>query len=59
MKFIRAVGFLRFIEIIVDEILTRNIESTEDALGNEVYYFYSKTNRKLIDRQNDFYQGQV
>jgi hypothetical protein len=43
-----------FLEIIVDEKLTRRIESIEDALGNEVYYFYSKTNRKLLDHQKDF-----
>jgi len=43
-----------FIEIVVNEKLTRHIESIEDALGNEVYYLSSKTNRKLVDHQNDF-----
>ncbi len=47
------------LEIIVDEKLTRNIESIEDALGNEVYYFYSKTTRKLFDRQSDFHEERV
>ncbi len=43
-----------FIEIVVNEKLTRQIESIEDALGNEVYYLSSKTNCKFLDRQNDF-----
>ena len=47
------------LEIVVDEKLTRHIESIEDALGNEVYYFYSKTTRKLFDRQTDFHEERV
>ncbi|CAF4448774.1 unnamed protein product, partial [Adineta steineri] len=41
-------------KIVVDEKLRSNIESIEDILGNEVCYFYLKTNRKLLDRQSDF-----
>ncbi|CAF3846657.1 unnamed protein product, partial [Adineta steineri] len=40
-------------KIVVDEKLRSNIESIEDILGNEVCYFYLKTNRKLLDRQSD------
>ena len=37
-----------------DVRLTRNIEAIEDALGNEVYYFFSKTDRKQMDHQMEF-----
>ena len=37
-----------------DARVTRNIEAIEDALGNEVYYFFSKTDRKQIDSLTDF-----
>ncbi|CAF1272530.1 unnamed protein product [Adineta steineri] len=40
--------------IIIDERMTRNIEAIEDALGNEIYYFFSKIDRKQIDFQTDF-----
>lgn len=30
------------------------IEAIEDALGNEIYYFFIKTDRKEFDRQKDF-----
>ncbi len=37
-----------------NERLTRSIEAIEDALGNEVYYFFSKIDQKQIDYQTDF-----
>ncbi len=37
----------------------RNIESIEDALGNEVYYLYSKNNRKVLDHQSDFHEKRM
>ncbi len=33
----------------MDEKKATNIEIAEDALGDEVYYHYLKTSRKLID----------
>jgi hypothetical protein len=39
---------------VTDVRLTRSIEAIEDALGNEVYYFFSKTDQKQIDRPMDF-----
>jgi hypothetical protein len=40
--------------IVTDEKSTRRIEAIEDALGNEVYYFFSKNDRKQTDYQADF-----
>jgi hypothetical protein len=48
-----------FTEIVADEKLTKNIEAIEDALGNEVYYFYSKANRKSFDRQSSFHDERM
>ena len=48
-----------FVEIIADEMLSKKIEAIEDALGNEVYFFSLKTDRKQIDRQNDFNEERV
>ena len=42
------------LEIITDQRLTRSIESIEDALGNEVYYAFSKLDRHEFFRQHDF-----
>jgi len=52
-------GYFFFLEIIADEILTKKIEGIEDALGNEVYFFSLKTERKQIDRQNDLNEQRV
>ncbi len=46
--------FFFCIGIVTDVRLTRSIEAIEDALGNEIYYFFLKTERKEIDRQMDF-----
>ena len=43
-----------FLGIITDGKTTKMIEAIEDALGNEIYYFFSKTDRKEFDRQKDF-----
>ena len=48
-----------FVEIVADEMLSKKIEGIEDALGNEVYFFSLKTDRKQIDRQNDFSEERV
>ncbi len=48
-----------FTEIIADEMLTKKIEAIEDALGNEVYFFSLKTDRKKIDQQNNFNEERV
>ncbi len=42
-----------------DGKLTRNIEIIEDALGNEIYYFFTKNQRKEIDYQTDFDQERM
>jgi len=39
--------------------LIRDIESIEDALGNDAFYLYSKMNRKPIDYQRDFSEDQM
>ena len=53
MKFNNCIkDFVFFLEIIADEMLTRKIETLEDALGNEVYFLFIKTDRKQIDHQN-------
>lgn len=46
--------FLLFIGIVTDTRLTRNIEAIEDAIGNEVYYFFSKIDQEQINHQTDF-----
>ncbi|CAF3845208.1 unnamed protein product [Rotaria sp. Silwood1] len=46
-------------KIFADYELTRKIESIEDALGNEVYYFFLKTDRKIVDCQIDFDEDRV
>ena len=51
--------FLFSPEIIADEDLTRKIELIEDALGNEVYYFFLKTDRKAADYPIDFDDDRV
>ena len=51
--------FCYVIEIIADEMLTKKIEAIEDALGNEVYFFFLKTERKQVDRQNDLNEKRV
>lgn len=48
-----------YLEIIADEMLTKKIEAVEDALGNEIYFFSLKTDRKQIDRQNDVNEERV
>jgi hypothetical protein len=40
-------------------MLTKKIEAIEDALGNEVYFFSLRTDRKKIDRQNDLNEERV
>lgn len=45
--------------MIADEELTRKIESIEDALGNEVYYFFLKTDRKPAAYPIDFDDDRV
>jgi hypothetical protein len=44
---------------VADEMLSKKIEGIEDALGNEVYFFSLKNDRKQIDRQNDFNEERV
>jgi hypothetical protein len=34
-------------------MLTKKIETIEDALGNEVYFFLLKTDRKQIDNDEE------
>ncbi|CAF4489754.1 unnamed protein product [Rotaria sp. Silwood2] len=46
-------------KIVADYELTRKIESIEDAIGNEVYYFFLKTDRKVVDCQIDFDEDRV
>jgi hypothetical protein len=58
-NFFGGIEFLVFLEIIADEMLTTKIEAIEDALGNEVYFYSLKTDRKQIDRQNDLKEGRV
>ncbi len=38
-----------FLETVLDEKKVKNIEIAEDALGDEVYYNYLKSTRKLLD----------
>ncbi|CAF1167216.1 unnamed protein product [Rotaria sordida] len=45
--------------IVIDIRLIRNIEAIEDALGNEVYYFVSKVDRKQSDHQMDFDEEKI
>ena len=40
-------------------MLTKKIEIIEDALGNEVYLFSLKTDRKLIDHENELQEEQL
>ncbi len=53
------IGIYFCVEIGADEILAKKIEAIEDALGNEVYFFSLKTDRKQIDRQNDLNEERV
>ncbi len=53
MKYLEHKNKEKF-RIVTDIRLTRSIEAIEDALGNEVYYFFSKTQRKQTDHQIDF-----
>ncbi len=46
------IEYFCFPEILLDEKSASNVEIAEDALGDEVYYSYSKTGRKLLD-END------
>lgn len=43
-----------YLGIVTGMEVTRTIEAIEDALGNEIYYFFSKSERKQIDQQKDF-----
>lgn len=53
--FLKRIYLFSFkIEISLDERSIRDIESIEDALGNDVFYMYSKVNRKSADSQHDF-----
>jgi len=47
-------SFFVCIGIVTDVKLTRSIEAIEDALGNEIYYFFTKTERKQIDHKSEF-----
>jgi hypothetical protein len=47
-------SFFFGIGIVTDVKLTRSIEAIEDALGNEIYYFFTKTERKKIEHKSDF-----
>ena len=48
-----TVGMGLDLGIIIDIEYTKLIEAIEDALGNEVYYFFTKNERKDFDRQRD------
>ncbi|CAF1418808.1 unnamed protein product [Adineta ricciae] len=45
--------------IVTDVRVTRNIEAIEDALGNEIYYFFSKIDRKQMDYRTDFHEERI
>ncbi len=49
---LHLIEYFCFTEILLDEKSASNVEIAEDALGDEVYYSYSKTGRKLLD-END------
>ena len=49
LNLINVFSLLSIIEISVNEILTKQIQEIEDALGNEVYFFSLKTDREQID----------
>ncbi|CAF4296461.1 unnamed protein product, partial [Adineta steineri] len=53
-KYLQHTNRAKF-KISADEVLTKQIEGIEDALGNEVYFVSLKTERKQLDRQNDLY----
>lgn len=53
-KFYNVFFFFLCLGIVTDIRLTRNIEAIENALGNEVYYFFSKTDREQTNPQTDF-----
>ncbi|CAF1491749.1 unnamed protein product [Adineta steineri] len=57
-KYLQHTNRAKF-KISADEVLTKQIEGIEDALGNEVYFFSLKTERKQLDRQNDLYEQRV
>jgi hypothetical protein len=48
-----------FVEIVTDEMLAKKIKAIEDVLGNELYFFSLKTDRKQINRQNHFNDERV
>ena len=39
-------------EVMLDEKTATTIEIAEDALGDEVYYNYTKMGRKLVDESD-------
>ncbi|CAF0852590.1 unnamed protein product [Rotaria sordida] len=47
------------LHIVANYELTRKIESIEDALGNEIYYYFLKTDRKMVDYDIDFDEDRV
>ncbi|CAF4060228.1 unnamed protein product [Rotaria sordida] len=57
-KYIQHTNQSKF-KIIADEMLTKTIESIEDALGNEVYFLSLKTDRKQINQSTDLNEERV
>ncbi|UJR07492.1 hypothetical protein I4U23_011781 [Adineta vaga] len=57
-KYIQHKNKAKF-RIVTDARMTRNIEAIEDAVGNEVYYFFSKIDRKQMDFPTDFDEERI